>query len=94
MEIKDWVEYLTNNLVLPFEGVIDDRQDPWSIVQYRDKVVVTAIDGEDDKYGVIAKVRIGRLRRYLPIVDIAVADTNSANFTILDDYRTRFFDNR
>ena len=94
MEIKDWAEYLSNNLVLPFEGVIDDAHEPWSLVQYGDKIVVTAIDGEDDKYGVIATVRIGRLRRHIPIVDIVVADTKSPNIAILDDYRNRFFDSQ
>ena len=53
MEIKDWAEYLSNIWVLHFEGVIDDAHELWSLVQYGDKFIVTAIDGNTINTGLL-----------------------------------------
>jgi len=89
-EKTDWMEFLSSNLVFPFDGIVDDSQDPGSLVQYGDKLVVAKITGDDDKYGIIAGVRMGRSRRHLPIVDIAIADSGSPNKTTLDVYKAWF----
>jgi len=86
---RNWEKFLSDNLNFPFKGVIDDYQEG-GLLQYGDEVVVTKISGEDDKYGVMAGIRTGKLKRHFPIVDIAVADKKSPCYKILDDYRTWF----
>lgn len=51
-----WEEFLYDNLIFPFEGIIDEYQEKGSIKE-GDKVVVMGIYFEDDLYGVIADIK-------------------------------------
>jgi hypothetical protein len=90
----DWEKLLSDSLTFPFDGVIDDDQELGSLVQFGDIVVVTKSAADADRYGIIAGVGIGSLRRYFPIVDIDVADKKSPNFKILDEYKEWFANDR
>jgi hypothetical protein len=45
---------------------------------------------EDDSYGVIVDVRLGRRKYAFPLCNLEVADTESPNYRIVHDYRVWF----
>ena len=89
MTTVDWESFLSCNLTFPFNGVVSDN-DGAGPIQQGDKVTVVKITGFDDKYGVIAGIKIGRRVIHFPIIDIEVADKTSPNNKPLDDYGTWF----
>jgi len=96
-EKRNWAEYLKQNLVFPFEAVVDEASDEEAFgfgdpepIRYKDRVTVVNTEFEDDLYGVIADIMKGRKKYAFPLCDLAVVDNTSPNYKLVDDYRTWF----
>ncbi|MCL2774322.1 MAG: calcium-binding protein [Oscillospiraceae bacterium] len=94
-EKRDWAEYFSENLTLPFNGIVSEPQgdglfEETGPVRYGDKVTVNKIVGEDDLYGVIVDIKIGKKGYQFPLCDIAADDVKSPNYKIIDNYHIWF----
>jgi len=94
-EKRNWEKYLSEKLIFPFNGVVDESQDDGFFeergpIRYGDKVVVEKVIMKDDLYGVIVEIKKGKKAYDFPLCDLKVEDKKSANFKILDNYRTWF----
>jgi hypothetical protein len=98
MEIRGWQEYLSNKLSFPFlvkriddtdkvlwEGLKDDKPFGLGIT-----MKVLGVESEDDFYGIIVKVKEGRLTAFVPILDLEIQDDSSMNKKYLDEYAEYF----
>ena len=94
-EKRDWAVFLSQNLVFPFEAVVEDVEgsdaelfgfDNPNPFRYMDRVKVLETDFEDDLCGIIAGVRKGRKKYAIPLCDLSVVDTASANCKLVEDY--------
>jgi len=98
-EKRDWTVFLSQNLVFPFEAVVEDvegsdaelfgYENP-SPFRYKDRVKVLDTDFEDDLCGIIARVRKGRKKYAIPLCDLSVIDNTSPNYKLVEDYKTWF----
>ena len=96
-EARDWEDYLRSHLKLPFEAIVDEASDEEIFgfgdpgpIKYRDKLIVTEVVMDDGMYGIIVDVRKGRAKHAFPLCDMKVANKNSSNYKLVDDYRTWF----
>jgi hypothetical protein len=89
---KKWWSYLDENLTFPFEGIVDEGQDGGPL-DYGDRLKIHEIENEDSLYGILVNVRHGRRKYVFPLCDIAVVDTESANYKFVDEYK-EWFSNR
>jgi hypothetical protein len=94
-EERDWLTYLTEHLVCPFDARVDEAQGDGLFeedgpVRYGDKIVVKKVNGEDELYGVIADIKKRWKTYHFPLCDLAVEDKKSANYKVLDHYRNWF----
>lgn len=87
--LEAWEKYLIESLSFPFEAEISEYQTK-GVLQQGDKIRVHNIEGYDDLYGVIVKLRYGRKVYYSPLCDIEALDEKSTNFRIILDYRDWF----
>ena len=84
-----WERYLIESLSFPFEAEISEYQTKGPL-QQGDKIRVHGILGDDDLYGIIAKLRCGRKVYHFPLCDIEVLDEKSKNYHLILDYRNWF----
>ncbi|MCL2323933.1 MAG: calcium-binding protein [Oscillospiraceae bacterium] len=94
-EKRNWEKFMTENMTFPFNGVIAEAQgnifsEEKGPINYGDKVIVKKVVGEDDLYGVIVEIKLGKKSYDFPLCDIAALDEKSANYKILDNYRVWF----
>jgi len=94
-EKRDWAAFLSQNLDFPFyaevEGVEGSDAELFGVsnpfpFRYKDRVKVLDTDFEDELYGIIAGVRKGRKKYAIPLCDLSVVDTASANCKLVEDY--------
>jgi hypothetical protein len=86
---EGWEGYLEEHLTFPFEAEVDESQSRGPI-RYGDRVRVTGVSMEDETYGVIADVRLGRRKYAFPVCGLEVVDRQSPNYQIIRDYRVWF----
>jgi hypothetical protein len=86
---EGWESYLEEHLTFPFEAEVDEHQSRGPI-QIRDRVRVTGVSMEDEMYGVIADVWLGRRKYAFPLADLETLDQQSPNYQIIRDYRVWF----
>ena len=86
---EGWESYLQEHLTFPFEAEVDEFQ-PRGPIQAGDRVRVTGVSMEDEMYGVIADVRLGRRKYAFPLCNLEVVDQQSSNYQIIRDYRVWF----
>jgi hypothetical protein len=93
-EKRDWKTYLAQHLAFPFEAKVDEASDEeiFGIVDpgpicYGDNLTVIGVECDDDKYGIVVKVKKGRKTYDYPLCDLAVVDEKSPNCKLVDDYR-------
>ena len=84
-----WEKYLTENLSFPFDAEICEYQDS-GLLKQGDKIRIHGITGNEDPYGVIAKIKLGRKVFHFPLCDIEALDKTSANGQLLNTYRDWF----
>ncbi|MDR1530726.1 MAG: calcium-binding protein [Clostridiales bacterium] len=91
-EKRDWVTYLKEHLVFPFDARIDEVQGHALFeegpLRYGDKVVVKKISGEFGMHNIIADIKKGTETFRFPLCDLAAEDKKSPNHYVLDHYRT------
>ncbi len=88
MQARTGTKHLTKSLLFPFDAEVYDAEP--GPVQIGDRVSVKGISGEDDLCGIIVAGKLGRRRYDLALCDLEVADAQSANHQVVDDYRTWF----
>jgi hypothetical protein len=84
-----WEDHLAENLTFPFAAEVDEFQEGGPL-QAGDRVAVTNISLVDDLYGIIVDLSRGRRRYAFCLCDLEVADKNSPDHQIVEDYRTWF----
>ena len=91
-EERDWELWLNHNLTIPFEAKrVEDEggfgspksKEPFGIGHIMN---VLSIEEDDDKYGIIIKVREGRQKGYIPLCDVEVASRDDPNFWPVREY--------
>lgn len=81
--LKAWEGQLKANLEFPFEAETIDNSSP---LQVGKTVKVTGLDGSEDLYGIIAVIKDGRKKYWLPLCELVPIDKNSNNYQLIDDY--------
>ena len=83
--LEAWEAHLTQVLTFPFEARVEElmRGGP---IRVGDLLQVLRIDDEDDKYGLLVDVRLGRQKYTFPLCDLEATDVNSSNYQPLRDY--------
>lgn len=87
--LSRWSEYLDENLNFPIAAVVDETDD-FGPVRDGDKVSIKSLPHLVDMYGIIAEVRLGRSKYFIPLCELEVTDKNSLNYQLIDDYRIWF----
>jgi len=91
---RSWEPWLRESLIFPFIiKRMEDEDDAYFTdvakhEPFRLGHVMKAveIESEDDKYGIILKVREGRRTGYVPLFDVEVTDKNDRNFWPVREY--------
>jgi hypothetical protein len=91
---RSWESWLSDNLSFPFmvERVEDDDDAYFSdIAEHQPfrlghKMKVVSVDQEDDRYGVIIKVRESRKVGYVPLCDVEVLNKEDPNYWPVREY--------
>jgi len=97
-ENRLWEEWLDDNLTYPFqvERVEDDddayfsdsaKEEPFRLGHIMKAV---AIDMEDEKYGIILKVREGRRVGAVPLCEVEVTLKENENYWLVREYAVWF----
>ena len=92
-ENREWLEWLEDNLTLPFEvkrqedmsenPFAHNREKPFSVGHV---MKVISLEYEDEMYGVITKVQEGRKKGEVPLCDLEVTSRKDKNFWPLREY--------
>lgn len=92
-EERDWLHWLTNRLVFPFEverkedldenPFVDTSKKPFSVGHV---MKAMSIENEDDDYGIIVKVKEEKKIGYIPLCDLEVTSREDSNFWPVREY--------
>jgi hypothetical protein len=101
-EKRNWVKWLNENLSFPFMVMRkeDDDDAYFTDVAKHEPfrlghtMKVLKIEGEDDWYGIIVKVREGRRAAHVPLGDVEVVPQTDPNFWPVREYVVWFANNR
>ena len=91
-EYRDWEKFLSKNLRFPFTAIVTEFQGDniflaeQGPIKQNDKVIVTKVTGEDDLYGVIVGLKIGKNQFHFPLCDLDVLDEKSSNYKFVHNY--------
>lgn len=88
-DIFEWEKYLKGNLEFPFLAEMCEYQEN-DILNEGDKVKVFGIQGSEDLYGLIVKVKLGRTTYHFPLYDLSAVDKKSDNHKLIEEYKTAF----
>jgi len=92
---RNWLEWLTDNLIFPFEveRQEDDYFNPLVENQNTDKpfsighvMKVLELEIDDETYGIIVKVRESRKIGSIPLCDVEVKSKKDSNFWVVREY--------
>jgi hypothetical protein len=78
-QMEAWEAHLRKILTFPFEAKISEWQKPATVLQVGQKVRVMGIDGLDELYGVLVKIKKGGRAYTFPLCDLEVVAHNSPN---------------
>lgn len=84
-----WEKAFRGEVVFPYPATVTETP-RGSPLRDGDKVEVTGIEGLDDDYGVIARVKRGRETYDFPLCDMQPADRKTGFYTLLSDYNEWF----
>lgn len=87
--LNAWENYLNENLTFPLKAEISEYQDN-GFLEPGDEIGIDSIMGNDESYGVIAKVIFETESYHSPIYDIQVLDEASKNSKVLAAYKAWF----
>ena len=91
--LEKWVEHLDKELNFPIAAIAAESADDW-LIQDGDKVLIKNLATIDEIYGIIASIRLNGKQYGFPFCDLKVADKQTTNFQLIDDYRTWFGNRR
>ena len=94
-DVRDWETFLQDNLSFPFEAIVDECSDREFFgmnpgpIKYKDRLIVNAIEMDDEFRGIIVEVKKkgGRRKFYYPLCDLDTVDKTSINYKLVNDYR-------
>ena len=84
-QMQAWAKHLESALTFPFEAEVAEWQERGPL-RAGDMLRVLDIMDVDDTYGVIVLCRSGRHVYHSMLADLEVADRNSPNHQLVDDY--------
>ena len=91
-EERDWESWLNDNLTFPFEIKREEDAEEWGDKKTKKlfgighTMEVLSINEDDDKYGVIIKVREGSKTGYIPLCDVEVTSRTNPSFWPVREY--------
>jgi hypothetical protein len=91
-EERDWESWLNRNLSFPFEVKREEDGDGWGDIKsskpfsYGHIMEALSIEKEDDKYGIILKVREDSKIGYVPLCDVEVTSRANPCFWPVREY--------
>lgn len=91
-ELVAWGNHLEKELTFPFEAIVEEFQD-YNIFRQGEIVTVDSIAGISYDYSVLANVTLKnrpfwkKKKRIIAIWELMVADKDSKNYQVLEDYR-------
>ena len=90
---RDWMQWLTDNLSFPFQVErvedinlpfdMDPETEPFRLGHVMKAV---GIEMEDDRAGIIIKVREGRRRGHAPLAEVEVCSPEDKNHALVMEY--------
>jgi hypothetical protein len=88
---RDWLRWLHNNLVFPFqvermEDDFYDTDEPFRVGHVMKVVGIEFTEDDDPTYGIIIKVKSGRKTGYIPLCDVEVTSRDDPNFWAVREY--------
>jgi hypothetical protein len=95
-EVRDWEKFLSKNLSFPFTAIVTEFQgdnifiEEQGPIKQSDKVLVNKVVGEDDLYGVIVAIKIGKKLFHFPLCDLDVLDKKCTNHKLVQNYGVWF----
>ena len=95
-EYRDWEKFLSEYLSFPFTAIVTEFQGDnifWGEqgpIKQNDKVLVTKVVGEDDLYGVIVALKVGKKLHHFPLCDLKASDKKSPNYKLTLNYAVWF----
>ncbi|SDC07485.1 calcium-binding protein [Williamwhitmania taraxaci] len=87
--MQKWVEYLDNELSFPIHAFVLDSEDDF-LIKIGDKVTIKSLPHFVDTYGIVACILLGSKKYYNPLCDLEAIDKTSADFQLIEDYKTWF----
>lgn len=88
-DILELENHLKDNLEFPFLAEVCEYQEN-DILNEGDKVKVFGIQGNEDLYGLIVKVKLGRKKYHFPLYDLSAVDKKSDNHKLIKEYKAAF----
>ena len=91
-EDRDWAPWLTKKLTFPFEVKREEDEEGYSgkkskaLFGIGHTMEALSIEEDDDKYGVIVKVREMGKTGYVPLCDVEVTSRVNPNFWPVREY--------
>lgn len=91
-EERDWESWLNRNLTMPFEVKRVEDEVGFGGIKRKELfgighvMKVLSIQEDDDKYGVIIKVRESGKIGYIPLCDVEVTSRSNPNFWPVREY--------
>lgn len=91
--MTEWLDYLNDKLALPDKAFITDNDD-CSWLNNGDVVNIKSVDTIADPQGIIVIAYLSRKKIWFPLCLLEIVDKNSANYQLVEEYGTWFFNNR
>ena len=91
-EERGWESWLNARLTFPFEVKREEDEEEWGNRQSKKlfgighTMEVLSIEDDDDKYGIIIKVREGRKTGHIPLCDVEVTSRAHPSFWPVREY--------
>ena len=82
-ELSAFEVYFTDAMQFPFPATWRDPDEPG----HAEAVTVLGVDSVDERRGILLSVKRGDKQRRLPAEQVWANDEDSANATVIDDYR-------
>ena len=94
---RDWASWLESNLSFPFKAKREEDEDdayftdvadhtPFRIGHTMEVVGLDEEDEEDEKYGILVKVKEGKNKGCVPLADLEVKPKTDKNFWPVREY--------
>jgi hypothetical protein len=87
--LQNWVSHLDKALTFPIQVIVPESENNW-LIKEGDKVRIESLSEIVDLYGIIAGIELKGKKLEFPLCDLQVIDKKTANFQLIEDYRTWF----